>query len=89
MKSLLLILGLTIFLSTSTLAQHLGKSPEGLEMFKIDLNLEPEDRFVEPTLYFKEPALELFKLYKDVISNAIAYMFKALDMVTWSRYNER
>eukprot|EP00347_Sterkiella_histriomuscorum_P010753 403375054 len=70
-------------------AQHMGKSAEGLEIFKIDLDLDPEDRFVEPTAHFKEAALELFNVYEEVISNAINYMFKALDMITWSRYNEK
>ncbi|CDW80403.1 n-acylethanolamine-hydrolyzing acid amidase-like [Stylonychia lemnae] len=70
-------------------AQHLGKTPEGINIFKIDLSLDPEDRFVETATFFKEPVIELFQLYKDVISEAINYMFKFLDLITWSRFNER
>lgn len=53
------------------------------------MDLDPEDRFVETALYFKEACLEVIQLYDEVISNALTYMFKALDMITWSRYNER
>lgn len=41
-----------------------------------------DERFVEVVTHFKEPVLELFNLYEEAISNAITYMFKALDIWT-------
>ena len=51
--------------------------------------MEPEMRFVEVTEYFKEACLEVMDLYEEVISEAIGYMFKFLDMITFSRNNEK
>lgn len=50
-------------------------------MFKIDLNLEPRERFKEVAAYFKADALALFDIYRDLIGEAIGFMFKMLDFV--------
>lgn len=59
-----ILLALLICLS---LGAPLYTTPEGIPVFKIDLNMEPKHRFSEVTRYFKEDALVVINLYKDVI----------------------
>ena len=75
---------LLAFLLCLTRTAHLGKTAEGFEIFSIDLNLEPYDRFRETATFFKEPFLKVLDCYKDVLDVSLILIFRFLDMITFS-----
>lgn len=83
-----LILTASLLVHSSNGSSYLGKTPEGLEIHKIDLSEEPRLRFKEITKRFKNESLAVIEIYKDVISEAINFMFTILEMVTLSSSSE-
>ncbi len=67
----------------------MGKTSEGIDIFKIDLSLDPKERFKETTQYFKNDIGVLFKLYEEFISKAITYMFRIIDMVAFDSSDDK
>jgi hypothetical protein len=48
---------------------------DGFPTFKIDLDLDPKERFKAPALYFKSELHELEKLYMDQMPEFMKIMF--------------
>jgi hypothetical protein len=73
----ILISFLSIFFS---LSQHLGKNSNGLDLFKIDLDLPPEKRFVEVGKYFKSGIQLTLKYY---FPFPLQYLVKLIGKIFW------
>lgn len=88
LKIALIILTALGILRTS--GEQLGKTDkDNIPIFKIDLILEPKERFKETTLHFKNEIEKLFELYDEIIGNALIYMFKIVDFVTFDTSSDR
>ena len=70
-------------------AKHLGKTSEGLQIFKIDLNEEPQERFKETVNYFKKEILDLVDIYRTMIDFSVNFMFKSLELVSLDLNSDR
>ncbi len=78
----LLFFFLILVSSSQGYQNYLGKTDEGVDIFKIDLNQKPRERFKAVTQHYKQDILNLAQLYEEVINEAIQYMFSMLELVT-------
>ena len=61
-------------------AEYLGLNEGGVEMFTIDLDVPPRYRYKEVTEFKKEQALEVYRLYQDIIP---ASFHTAAETIGW------
>ncbi len=88
MKAILfIIVALTVVYCQEFMPTGLLSDP--LEEHKIDLSLEPRDRFKAVTKRYKNEILPVLNIYSEAINSAIRYMFKIIEMVTIDTENER
>lgn len=76
-KLSIIILILVINLHQS---QHIGKNQNGLDIFKIDLDLPAEKRFVDIGKHFKSGVQDVFKEY---FPFPLPYIVKILGKIFW------
>ena len=85
---LLLLLSLILF----TQAEHLGKNENGIDIFKIDLSLEPRERFKETSLHFKKPLHAVLESYlalvPEILVDLVGYIGQALYWLQPEYYQE-
>ena len=61
-------------------AEYLGLNEGGIEMFTIDLDVPPRYRYKEVTEFKKEQALEVYRLYQDILP---ASFHTAAEYIGW------
>ena len=71
---LLLSLSLTLAFKSSPLIEGQDSFPS----FKIDLDLDPKERFKESAEFFKEPIIKVFTAYMEIIPEFVIEVFAAL-----------
>jgi hypothetical protein len=75
----LLVLSSTAILTSGT---YIGQNPYGIEIHKIDLNLDPKDRFRDVAHHFKEPATAALNFYVNYLPGPAWWVLENfLDMV--------
>jgi len=62
-------------------SSYLGKNQNGIDIFKIDLDLPPEDRFVTVAKYFKTDVIKVFKKY---FPFPLSYLVKLIGNLFWN-----
>lgn len=87
-KACILLLALVALSS----AEHLGKNAQGIDIFKIDISLEPKYRFNETVTHFKKPLIvalqSYFALVPDYLLDVVGVIGKAIHWVHPEYYEE-
>jgi N-acylethanolamine-hydrolysing acid amidase len=89
-KQLALLAAVTLACSGATTSPYyLGKNSQGLDIFKIDLSLLPEERFQGPALHYKDKILALLQEYEPYIPQVVVDAFSYLDWgIRWYHYDK-
>jgi len=53
---------------------YLGKNKFGVDRFSVDLDLPEEQRFVETSIFFKEPVNKVLKQYSNLIPPSLTFL---------------
>ena len=77
---------------TLTLSEPIGENPEGIKIFKIDLNIEPKFRFQETSLFYKEKVKKVIDSYlalvPDFLLDLVGIIGKAIHWTNPEYYEE-
>jgi hypothetical protein len=82
----LLTLSLSVALSSETSPRI--DSLTSFPSFKIDLDLDPKERFKESALFFKEPILKVFNAYMKIIPDKVEDFFGRMSPLIKSHQQE-
>jgi hypothetical protein len=77
------ILLLSVVLSTLLVnTQYIGKNANGLDIYKIDLNRDPQERFKEVVINYEEKAKEAMAFYTNYVPRPLWWIIeKVLDLI--------
>ena len=71
---------ISLFLAVAVSSgQYLGKNTENIDVFRINLNDEPNQRFREPALRYKDKIVDLLNRYEPLIPTMLIEVFTYLD----------
>ncbi|CDW76110.1 UNKNOWN [Stylonychia lemnae] len=83
--TLLLLAGLI-----SMSSQHfMGKNAEGFDLFKIDLDLDPKQRFLGPAQHYEDTIKSLISMYMQYVPSVVLDAFWAMDWIIKYYHPER
>jgi N-acylethanolamine-hydrolysing acid amidase len=75
MKSITTSVALASMVAISTInGAYLGKNQFGVDRFSVDLDLPEEQRFVETSIFFKEPVNKVLKQYSNLIPPSLTFL---------------
>ena len=82
---------LVILLTIVTLSytQYLGKNDQGIDVFKIDLNLPPKDRFRDVAVVLGPKVKDIIEKYEPYFPSFVLNIFKYLDVGIWWFHSEK
>ena len=79
MKSITTSVALASMMAISTInGAYLGKNQFGVDRFSIDLDLPEEQRFVETSIFFKEPVNKVLKQYMNLIPPSLTFLVEQI-----------
>ena len=75
MRSISTSVALASMMAISTInGAYLGKNQFGVDRFSVDLDLPEEQRFVETSIFFKEPVNKVLKQYSNLIPPSLTFL---------------
>ena len=75
MRSITTSVALASMMAISTInGAYLGKNQFGVDRFSVDLDLPEEQRFVETSIFFKEPVNKVLKQYSNLIPPSLTFL---------------
>ena len=79
MKSITTSVALASMMANNTIkGAYLGKNQFGVDKFSIDLDLPEEQRFVETSIFFKEPVNKVLKQYTNLIPPSLTFLVEQI-----------
>ena len=79
MRSIATSVALASMMAISTInGAYLGKNQFGVDRFSIDLDLPEEQRFVETSIFYKEPVNEVLKQYANLVPPTLIFLVEQM-----------